>query len=345
MKKNWIICFLMAFIALFSSCSKSKKELTVLQFNIWQQGTIVDDGFNGIVDNIIALDPDFITFSEVRNYNNVEFIPFLVSELEKKGKKYYGEHSVSTGIISKHEIQEQKVVFPLENDRGSVLKASFLIDNLPVVVYSAHLDWLNCSYYLPRAYDASTWEKLEAPILDVDSVLRDSRLSFRLKEVQSIVDDAKKEAQRGALIFIGGDFNEPSHLDWQSDTKDIRDHQGLVIDWECSLLLVNNGFIDAFREQFPDPVAYPGFTFPADTKGVELKKLVWAPEADERDRIDFIYYRPFPGLSLSQINVVGPSGDILCGERVANSSEDVIIQPVGVWPTDHKAVFAKFVLE
>ncbi len=38
-----------------------------------------------------------------------------------------------------------------------------------------------------------------------------------------------------------------------------------------------------------------GFTFPAGNKLAEeakLEKLAWAPEADERDRIDFIYYYP-----------------------------------------------------
>lgn len=293
----------------------------------------------------MALDPDLITFSEVRNYKGIEFIPHLVEELQKKGKQYYGLHSVSTGIISKHKIDKQEVVYPLKNDRGSVLKASFLIDNRSVVLYSAHLDWLNCSSYLPRGYDASHWHKLDAPVTDIDSVLRDNRMSFRLAEVQAIVNDAQKEIAKGAIVLIGGDFNEPSHLDWQENTKNIRDHQGLIINWDCSLLLEENGYIDAFRQHYPDPVKYPGFTFPANTKEADLKKLTWAPDADERERIDFIYFHPSYGLSLSDIRIVGPSGSILRGERAENDSEDTFIEPAGVWPTDHKGLLATFVLK
>ena len=51
----------------------------------------------GIVDNIVELSPDLITFSEVRNYNGISFISRLVTDLEKgdevlwKGKCEYGD--------------------------------------------------------------------------------------------------------------------------------------------------------------------------------------------------------------------------------------------------------------
>lgn len=342
MNKNHVIYWLAVFICLLSGCGQKQTEFTVMQFNIWQQGTIVENGFSGIIDNIVALEPDLITFSEVRNYKNVEFIPLLIGELEKKGKKYYGNTSVSTGIISKYEIEKQEVVYPLNKDRGSVLKVCVTIQGKPIVLYSAHLDWKNCSSYLPRGYDASNWHKLDTIVIDVDSILRDNRMSFRLEEVKAIVNDARKEIDKGSLVLIGGDFNEPSHFDWQESTKDMRDHQGLIIDWDCSRLLEKEGYIDAFRAHYPDPVAYPGFTFPADTKGVDVKKLTWAAEADERERIDFIYYRATHELTLTDIRIVGPSGNILRGERVDNDSKDLFIEPTGVWPSDHKGLFATF---
>lgn len=345
MNRNRVIYLFVLLACLLSGCGQKQTEFTVMQFNIWSQGTVVENGFSGIIDNIVALEPDLITFSEVRNYENIAFIPLLIKELEKKGKKYYGNTSVSTGIISKYKIEKQEVVYPINNDRGSVLKACVTIQGKPVVLYSAHLDWLNCSSYLPRGYDASNWNKLDTIVTDVDSILRDNRMSFRLDEVKAIVDDAQKEIENGAIILIGGDFNEPSHLDWQESTKDIRDHQGLVIDWDCSRLLEREGYIDAFRAHYPDPVDYPGFTFPADTKGVDVKKLTWAAEADERERIDFIYFHPFKGLKLADIRIVGPSGNILRGQRVENDSKDTFIEPTGVWPTDHKGLLATFRIE
>ena len=55
------------------------KELKVFQINIWQETTMIDGGFNGLVDQIVNLDPDIIMMSEVRNYNNVLFVPQLVN--------------------------------------------------------------------------------------------------------------------------------------------------------------------------------------------------------------------------------------------------------------------------
>ena len=144
---------------------------------------------------------------------------------------------------------------------------------------------------------------------------------------------------------MGGDFNEPSHLDWQDNTKNLFDHNGAVIHWDCSMMLSQAGFKDAYRVKYPDPVLYPGFTFPAGNKVAEeakLEKLAWAPDVDERDRIDFIYYYPQQGLSLDECVLVGPSETVLKGKIEKNDSKDVFLTPTCVWPTDHKGNLATF---
>ena len=296
-----------------TACQSSRKELKVLQFNIWQEGTSVENGYWGIVDNIVELSPDLITFSEVRNYNGISFISRLVTDLEKRGMRYYGKESVSTEIV----------------------------------LYSAHLDWMNCSYYLPRGYDGCTWKKMKQPVVDVDSILADNKASFRDDEVRAIVEDARKEREHGRIVMIGGDFNEPSHLDWQADTKDIREHRGMVVNWDCSKILIEDGYKDTFREIYPNPVIYPGFTFPTNNIEVDLKKLTWAPEADDRERIDFIYYYPNKAVALKDVRIVGAEGAILYGERIERDkdSQDSFIAPAGTWPSDHKALLATFVLK
>ena len=190
--------FILLVAVVMTACQSSRKELKVLQFNIWQEGTSVENGYWGIVDNIVELSPDLITFSEVRNYNGISFISRLVTDLEKRGMRYYGKESVSTGILSKYEIQSQEVVFPLKNDRGSVIKAMFQIEGEEIVLYSAHLDWMNCSYYLPRGYDGCTWKKMKQPVVDVDSILADNKASFRDDEVRAIVEDARKEREHAS---------------------------------------------------------------------------------------------------------------------------------------------------
>ncbi len=321
---------------------ESPKEITLLQFNIWQEGTMIEGGFASIVNHIARLQPDFVTFSEVRNYHNTDFIARLINALSEAGVTYYGERSVSTGIISKYPVLKQKVVYPLQNDRGSVLKACFLVEGREVIVYSAHLDWLNCSSYLPRGYGSSDWKKLPQPVTDIDSLLADNRASFRDDEIRALLSDAQKEQDK--VVLIGGDFNEPSHLDWQADTKNIRDHCDVIIEWDCSVLLYSNGFVDAFREKYPNAVEYPGFTFAADNPAAKLDQLVWSPDADDRERIDFIYYRSDNMIALKDIRIVGPSGSILRGEGAPDTGKDTFIEPIGVWPTDHKALLATFIL-
>jgi hypothetical protein len=67
MKKLLLLCGLCGIIG----CSKvnAQTELKVLQWNIWQEGTMVPGGYEAIVSEIARLEPDFVTFSEVRNYH------------------------------------------------------------------------------------------------------------------------------------------------------------------------------------------------------------------------------------------------------------------------------------
>lgn len=325
--------------------SGSNRELKVLQFNIWSEGTAVEDGFNAIAENIIAVNPDLVTFSEVRNYNGVDFIAHLISKLKEHGFVYYGESSVSTGIISRYPILEQTVLYPYKNDQGSVLKATIEVEKRTIVLYSAHLDYKHYACYLPRGYSGSTWKKIENPITNADSILAANRKSFRKEAVSEIVTDAKKEIHKKHIVIIGGDFNEPSHLDWQENTKNLWDHNGAVVEWDCSKMLCDNDFLDTYRELYPDAVHYPGFTFPSDNPDAPISKLTWAPEADERERIDFIYYHPNENIALKDVRIVGPSSSIVRSKREEEQSKDRFILPAGVWPTDHKAVLAIFDLK
>ncbi len=100
------------------------------------------------------------------------------------------------------------------------------------------------------------------------------------------------------------------------------------------------------RWQYPDPVLYPGFTFPAGNKLAEeakLEKLAWAPDVDERDRIDFIYYYPTnASVSLEKCILVGPSETVIRGKIEESDSWDKFFTPKGIWPTDYKGNLATF---
>ncbi|MBD0831292.1 endonuclease/exonuclease/phosphatase family protein [Aestuariibaculum sp. TT11] len=335
-----------AFCFINIQCKQEKIiKLKVLQFNIWQEGTVVENGFQGIVDEIIRTDADLIAFSEVRNYNGVDFSKHILEALKAKGHMYYAQPSEDTGLLSRYPIVEQTALYPVTNDHGSITKAIINILGVEVAFYSGHLDYLNCALYLPRGYDGSTWKKLDSIITDVDVIQKNNLESMRDDAIDAFIADAEIEKQQGRLIIYGGDNNEPSHLDWIEANKNLYDHNGVVINWRNTKTLENKGFKDAYREIYPNPLTHPGFTYPANNPLVPLSKLAWSPEADDRDRIDFIFYYPDERLQLKDSKILGPIGDISRNERVLELTEDAIIEPLNIWPTDHKAVIAEFALK
>ncbi len=331
-------------LLLFSACqTRQPEDLRVLQMNLWHAGTAVPDGFTGIAGIIEQLSPDVVLLCEISNRDQQNFIPRLLDELWKREQPYFGESlDMSVGILSRYALEDVSSCFTLENGSRPMIKGNIRVNGQVITIYSAHLDYTHYECYLPRGYSGTTWQKIEAPVTDPEIVLEANRLSFRDEAIEAFLADAEKEIQKGHLILLGGDFNEPSHLDWQEETKDLWDHHGVVIEWDCSRLLIENGYKDTYRELFPDVVNYPAFTFPSANPAVEISKLAWAPEADERDRIDFIYYYPSPSICLRDASVVGPSQTIIRGVQHESDSKDSFIEPKGIWPTDHKAMWAVF---
>lgn len=329
---------------LFISCAKEESTtLKVLQLNLWHQGQKVPEGVPGIVDVIDQTDPDVVLMCELTRDEEQQFVSFLVDELEKRGKKYISDNQRSNvAILSKYIPTHSSLFYPTEDPDRPILKVAFDLCGQTVVVYSLHLDYTHYECYLPRGYSGTTWQKMDYRVANADSVLEANRISLRDEAIAAFLADAAKEKDKGNLVIMGGDFNEPSHLDWQEDTKDLFDHNGLVINWDCSVMLYGAGYKDAFREIYPDPVKRPGFTFPAGNVSANLKDLTWAPEADERDRIDFIYYYPTQTLTLEDAFLVGPSETVSHGQIIDNDTEDTFIEPKGIWPTDHKGNLAIF---
>ena len=212
-----------------------------------------------------------------------------------------------------------------------------------IAVYTAHLDYLSDAYYNVRGYDGSTWKEIPIP-QTVQEVLAVNDASLRDDAIRNFVVAAKQDIEAGRIVILGGDFNEPSHLDWTRETKDLYDHHGFIIPWTVTLILDNNGFIDTYRERYPDVLAYPGFTFPSDNPLIPINKLTWAPKADERDRIDYVFYYPAEGLTLKDAVLFGPDKSICRSQRIKETSKDRFIAPLAVWPTDHKGLLITFEL-
>jgi endonuclease/exonuclease/phosphatase family metal-dependent hydrolase len=110
--------------------------------------------------------------------------------------------------------------------------------------------------------------------------LVDAADAARSRDVARLLEAIKGGCPRSAAVFIVGDFNEPSHLDWTPRAA----AAGLcpvAAPFPASRRLARAGFVDAFRARYPDEVAHPGLTWPARDPGYPHRA----------DRIDFVYVR------------------------------------------------------
>lgn len=143
----------------------------------------------------------------------------------------------------------------------------------------------------------------------------------RLPAIQRQLDVLPGLAASGVPVFLTGDFNSPSHLDWTPEVDAIRDQVRYPVVWPVSAALADAGFRDSYREIHPDPVAVPGFTWTPPGTLESVRDEVY-------DRIDWVLAR-------------GPAetlGTQLVGEA-GGPDVDVERDP---YPTDHRGVVSTF---
>lgn len=122
-------------------------------------------------------------------------------------------------------------------------------------------------------------------------------------------------------VFLTGDFNSPSPLDWTAAAVAAR---GLPdpVTWPATGILLAAGLRDSFREAHPDPVARPGFTW---TAGMPAP---YVPAGELLDRIDYVWTAG-PTRTLESRIIGEPGG----------AGVDLSIAP---YPSDHRAVVSTF---
>ncbi|MDR1497306.1 MAG: metallophosphoesterase [Puniceicoccales bacterium] len=330
------------------STNQNTQALNVLQLNTWGAAKVVPGGEKMLIDIIDRINPDLVLLCEL---DRGHLIRRLVEQLTKRGKTYHQDgKNIQTGILSRYPLQKASILTPTQESYSvqvgkhrAVTKAFISVGGRTIAIYSAHLDWEKYACYLPRGYDHAEWgKKLEKPIIDTDKITLANREAFRAEAIKTLIPDIKKEKAKGHFVIFGGDFNEPSHHDWQADTKAIREHNGAVVNWDVSLMLEEAGLVDTYRQRYPNAVSHPGFTWPTANSVAEIKGFS-VKNADERDRIDFIYYLPQEGVELKTVKIVGPPASLFHG-KITGDKEigDQLSQPAEHWFSDHKGNLATF---
>ena len=267
-------------------------KLRVMVFNIEYGGTQVS--FKKIAEAVKKASPDVVGLEEAET--NTARLARLA------GYQYY---NAGLQIVSRYPILEP-------SGAGGVYAFIEVQPGYVVAISNVHL---------PSDPYGPNWirdGKSAAQVIALEKRLR-------LPAIQQQVRVLPKVAAQGIPVFVTGDFNSPSHLDYTQAAVGTRPEVKYVVDWPVSQAMADAGFKDSYRVVHPDPVKDPGLTWWA----ARPKLSGWNPTAkDPQGRIDFVY-------------TAGPSKVVkseIVGEE-GNPAASITVTP---WPSDHRAVMSTF---
>ncbi|CAD5225325.1 unnamed protein product [Bursaphelenchus okinawaensis] len=296
-------------------------KLRFMSFNLWFTGHMVSNGLEKVAKHIKRVDPDIVVLQEIQTVYELDELMDLL------GPGWYGSFRgwsryADDAIVSKH---------PFNFTNSFQLQAGFGIEITPaniskIRVVGLHLDWHSMGNYATSNKLVTKMEQIMAgestpPIFNrVDQI----------KELLAHETFKKWDAESETVpIFVAGDFNSASHLDWMENRKE--EHGGWVVEWPTTKMLMNAGFLDSYREKHPDPIKKPGHSWSIIQKN-EFEWNFTIPEP--QDRIDFIFFKS---------NYVAVKDSYLYGGD----------EPQKIWPnyqendypSDHYAMVTDFVFK
>lgn len=281
-------------------------EFTLMSFNVWKQGSQVEDGFNKEVSAVRLAKADVVCLQESAPDHAGKFAEAL------------GWSRVEKGVGGEQIISRHKIVETFTTTR--CVAARIRISDEPlqeVVVVNCHLDHRFYGPYAARVDGATVASVLEEEAKSD----REEQITNALKSVTPFIEKSAETP-----VFLAGDFNCPSHLDW-TDANPAK-HGGVgAVAWPVSKAIAAAGFTDTLRFLHPDPVKDPAESWSSIHK-----------DPEPQDRIDFIHH---VGKSVKPLTCRLYATGIQ--RTVGAWSEERLSEVAGnTWPSDHFAVLATY---
>ncbi len=256
-------------------------DLSVLTYNIEYSG---DKTTDAVIEDI---DADVVGVLE--SYDRLPEIA------ERTGYPYY---NLGLQLLSKYPIHEPSgadgLYALIEVQPGYV-----------VAMFNTHLDYVR---YGPRLYLGG---------MPLDEVMA-SEDEVRTGSIEVLTPDVRTLLGEGYPVFLTGDLNQPSSLDYTEETIGMREGVTEAIPWTVSEALLAAGLRDSFRDIHPDPVEVPGITH----GNPDFRKGGFG------DRIDYLY--------AGGPAVTGSS------ELVGEAGAPGVDREYDPWTSDHRAVLSTF---
>lgn len=314
----------MGVLVLLSSCvaqqdSPGDLRLTVMSFNTWGAGGNEGQTVAETVELIRRINPDIIGLQEVQTESpdctEAACPPAgreRASEIARLlGYYVYEQQAVNEALWANAIVSRYPVIDVTPNELGVILQ----IGERRIAVFNIHATDFPYQPYqaLNIAYGDAPFLQEEHELIAAAEQARGAAITLLLTEIASV--------ENVDAIFVTGDFNEPSHRDWSERAAKYGVHP-MRVAFPAARRLEEAGFVDTYREIFPDEIAHPGFTWTPTT----------APDdpADHHDRIDYVFLRA-SNARVESVSVAGEaSADLMAG--------------YSRWPSDHRAVVATVVI-
>lgn len=266
-------------------------DIRVMAWNIWRGGNEAMDAKDPKVkaekqDQIISVirreDPDVVAM--VETYGSGEVIAH--------GLRYHFQpRGTNVSLFSRWPIEKDVSVYKPFNCVGAVVRHP---SGRRFAVYSVWIHYVDDVWTDPKSRDGRS-------ALDL---IRDDGAT-RVTEVKEIMKGIGEQV--GTMpVFMAGDFNSNSHLDYTEAAKG--QFGGFAVEWPVTKTVADDGWADSYREVHPSVN--------------RRRDRTWSPRFPEQiqDRIDYIFYKG----------------------GVRPQASKVIDRAGGQWPSDHAAVVTEF---
>jgi len=293
---------LFVILAIFWSCgnttrNQESEKNEAVTFSVMSFNVLYSTSVESTIKTIVETEADIVGLQEASNERIKEAADSLGFYYYPFDKAAGNLSDNDTGILSRFPIGKK-----FEN--GVIVE---LPDNQKIAVFSVHL-----SAYPYEPYDIRDG-KIETPQEAVTAAG-----NTRLPEINPVLKTIDSLINANIPVFLTGDFNEPSHLDWTEEAANNNMHFSMAVEWPVSKAVVESGMDDAYRETHPDEVTKNGITWTTNDS-----------ENEVHDRIDFVYHA-LPG-----------NWELKSAKRVGRPDNDGALNVPG-YESDHYAVIAYY---